>query len=88
MAFLNEQGLERLWAHITAKLGNKVDKESGKGLSTNDYTDEEKNKLSSMSVDIDNINALVGDTSVADQISNAIEDMTGISDDTILSICV
>ena len=29
-----------------AALGNKVDKETGKGLSTNDYTTEEKNKLS------------------------------------------
>ena len=29
----------------TTKLGNKVDKVSGKGLSTNDYTTEEKNKL-------------------------------------------
>ena len=70
------------------EIANKVDKESGKGLSTNDYTDEEKNKLASISGDIDNINALVGDTSVSEQISNAIEDITVISDDTILSICV
>ncbi len=31
---------------INSALGNKVDKETGKGLSTNDYTDAEKTKLS------------------------------------------
>lgn len=31
---------------LTAAVGNKVDKVSGKGLSTNDYTTAEKNKLS------------------------------------------
>lgn len=33
---------------IDSMLGNKVDKEAGKGLSTNDYTDEEKAKLASL----------------------------------------
>ena len=77
---------------------NKVDKISGKGLSTNDYTTAEKNKLagiaeganktivdselSSTSTDpvqnkvvnaaINDLNALVGDTAVATQISNAV----------------
>lgn len=32
-------------ANLTTDLGNKVDKEDGKGLSTNDYTTTEKNKL-------------------------------------------
>lgn len=45
MTFLNNTGLERLWSKITAKLDLKVDKVSGKGLSTNDYTTTEKNKL-------------------------------------------
>lgn len=45
MAFLDATGLAHLWEKITAKLGNKVDKVSGKGLSTNDYTTDEKNKL-------------------------------------------
>ena len=45
MAFLDSSGVTRLWQHIIAKLGNKVDKEAGKGLSTNDYTTTEKNKL-------------------------------------------
>lgn len=33
---------------ITQALNNKVSKETGKGLSTNDYTTEEKNKLASL----------------------------------------
>ena len=45
MAFLDSSGVTRLWQHIIAKLGNKVDKETSKGLSTNDYTTTEKNKL-------------------------------------------
>lgn len=45
MAFLNNAGLERLWAHIILKLNRKVDKVEGKGLSTEDYTTEEKNAL-------------------------------------------
>lgn len=46
MAFLEEAGLARLWEHIVARLGAKVDKVEGKGLSANDFTDEEKAKLS------------------------------------------
>lgn len=46
MSFLNKEGLERLWQHIILKLGNKVDKVEGKGLSEQDYTAEEKIKLS------------------------------------------
>lgn len=63
MAFLNEQGVERLWTHIVAKLGNKVDKVSGKALSTNDYTDDDKNKLISIfeqvSIDQAALNAML-----------------------------
>lgn len=36
-------------ADINAKINNKVDKVTGKGLSTNDYTTSEKNKLASLS---------------------------------------
>lgn len=39
-------GLNDLTATLTAAVGNKVDKVSGKGLSANDYTTAEKNKLS------------------------------------------
>lgn len=62
---------DRRWSHITDKFDTKVDKEDGKGLSTNDYTDEDKNKLADMSDNIDNISALVGDVSVSEQIANA-----------------
>ncbi len=56
MAFLNETGLRQVWDKIKTKINSiestisdideaKVDKVSGKGLSTNDYTTTEKNKL-------------------------------------------
>lgn len=48
MNFLNNAGLERLWAHILLKLNRKVDKVEGKGLSTEDFTTEEKEKLAAM----------------------------------------
>lgn len=43
--YLDEQGLTRLVSLIKEKLNTKVDKVEGKTLSTNDYTDEEKEKL-------------------------------------------
>ena len=48
MTFLNKAGLERLWAHILLKLNRKVDKIDGKSLSTNDFTNEDKEKLNSI----------------------------------------
>jgi hypothetical protein len=48
VAFLNNAGLERLWAHVLLKLNRKVDKVEGKELSTNDFTDEYKTKLDSL----------------------------------------
>lgn len=55
MAFLDKTGVERLWAHIISKLGEKVDMVEGKGLSTNDYTDEEKEKLANLTVGVGNV---------------------------------
>ena len=47
--YLDSDGLLYLWslikAHVTNSVANKVDKESGKALSSNDYTDEDKAKL-------------------------------------------
>lgn len=43
--FLDTAGLTYLWSKIKTALGKKVDKVDGKGLSTNDYTTAEKNKL-------------------------------------------
>ena len=42
------QVLKSLITELTAIVGNKVDKVSGKGLSTNDYTTDDKNKLESI----------------------------------------
>ena len=55
---------------VSTALGNKVDKVSGKGLSTNDYTTDEKNKLSGIAASAEvNQNAFsnikVGTTTVA-----------------------
>lgn len=48
MAFLDDAGLVKLWQHIQARLSNKVDKVAGKVLSSNDFTDEDKEKLTSL----------------------------------------
>ena len=50
MAFLSKEGVARLWAHIALKIDNKVDAVEGKGLSTEDFTAEEKEKLSKIGV--------------------------------------
>lgn len=55
MAFLDKTGLAHLWSHIVARLGTKVDKEDGKGLSTNDYTTEEKTKLAGIAEGATNV---------------------------------
>lgn len=54
MPFLDETGLARLWNHIVARLNDKISKVDGKGLSTNDYTTEEKNKLSALNKGVAN----------------------------------
>lgn len=45
--FLDSDGVIYLWSKITNRLFNKVDKVTGKGLSTNDFTDAYKTKLDS-----------------------------------------
>lgn len=49
MKFLDYDGLLYFWQQVKGKLNNKVDKEDGKQLSTNDYTTTEKNKLAGIS---------------------------------------
>ena len=44
--YLDKTGLALLWEKIKNALSGKVDKEAGKGLSSNDYTSDEKTKLS------------------------------------------
>lgn len=46
--FLGENGLLYVWQKIKTLMGTKVDKIDGKGLSTNDYTTDEKTKLSNI----------------------------------------
>lgn len=45
MKYLSYDGLKYLYGKILARLNTKVDKITGKGLSTNDYTTTEKTKL-------------------------------------------
>lgn len=52
---LDKTGLTRLWQHIVARLGTKVDKVEGKGLSTNDYTTAEKDKLAGIASGATNV---------------------------------
>lgn len=49
MAFLDLDGLSHLVQWFKGQLGGKVDKVSGKQLSTNDYTTAEKDKLAGLS---------------------------------------
>lgn len=43
--YLDQNGILYVWTKIKALLGGKVDKVEGKGLSTNDLTDELKEKI-------------------------------------------
>lgn len=61
--------LKGLITDLTTVVGNKVDKVSGKGLSTNDYTTEEKNKLSGIATGAQ-VN-VQSDWNVADSTSEA-----------------
>ena len=68
--YLDENGLIYYHSKIKTLLNGKVDKVSGKGLSTNDYTTTEKNKLSGIASGAEvNQNAFsnvaVGETTVA-----------------------
>lgn len=45
MTFLSKEGLNYFWQQICARF---VVSENGKGLSTNDYTNEDKTKLTSL----------------------------------------
>ena len=88
MAFLDRTGLERLWLHIVTKLGGKVDKEDGKGLSSNDFTTEEKEKLArlqeTVQIDIDNALNSTSENPVQNKVINsAIEARVNKAGDTM-----
>ena len=40
-----ETDYDKVWGKVKSVMGGKVDKVKGKGLSTNDYTEEDKQKL-------------------------------------------
>lgn len=54
MAWLDYDGLLYFWQKIKAKLNDKVDKVEGKGLSSNDFTANEKNKLDGIAANANN----------------------------------
>jgi len=46
--YLDKTGLALVWTKVKLLLADKVDKVDGKGLSSNDYTAEEKAKLANI----------------------------------------
>lgn len=70
MGYLSKSGLQILWTQILNLLKGKVDVVDGKGLSTNDYTTEEKEKLAELSsVVVKQINFIDG-SAVAPNVIN------------------
>ena len=67
---LDKTGVARLWYHIISRLSEKVDVVEGKGLSTNDYTDEEKSKLSGIEK---GANKTIVDSSLSDTSTNPVQ---------------
>ena len=70
MNYLGKTGLEKIWSKIKAKLETKVDKVTGKGLSTNDYTTAEKTKLSGIAT---GANKTVIDTALSSTSTNPVQ---------------
>ena len=64
---------------VANQIGSKVDKVDGKGLSTNDYTDDDKETLAAVNEAVENLNNLVGDTDVATQITDSIVSKSDVS---------
>lgn len=62
MKFLDENGLQYFWSKLKILLSNKVDKITGKGLSTEDFTSTEKTKLAGLSN--------YDDTSISSRVTN------------------
>ena len=70
MAFLDETGLAHFWNQILARLNNFVPVESGKGLSSNDYTTVEKEKLAAIE---EGANKTIVDTSLSSTSTNPVQ---------------
>lgn len=61
--YLDDNGVLYLGQKISTKLETKVDKEDGKGLSTNDYTTTEKEKLAGIATNANNYSLPIANTS-------------------------
>lgn len=61
---IDDNGLKKVWDMVMDRLGLKVDKEEGKGLSTNDYTTTEKNKLAGIAsgAEVNTVTSVAGKT--------------------------
>ena len=70
MAFLDETGLAYFWNQILARLNKFVPAEAGKGLSSNDYTTEEKEKLAGIEV---GANKTIVDSSLSSTSTNPVQ---------------
>ena len=73
--YLDKTGLALVWEKIKNALSGKVDKVDGKGLSTNDYTSDEKTKLANVATGAQ-VNVLEGiqkngtDVTITNKIAN------------------
>ena len=45
---MSNEELNKVWGKVKSVMGGKVDKIHGKGLSTNDYTTEDKEKVNNL----------------------------------------
>ena len=68
---------------VNNALGGKVDKVAGKGLSTNDFTDDYKNKLDN--IDLDNIGNVLGVTVNGQNVVDATDKIAKITIDDLAS---
>lgn len=69
--FLDQSGLQYFWQQIKNRLEGKVDKVDGKGLSTNDFTNAEKEKLANIAAGATNttVEDVLTSTSAANALS-------------------
>ena len=78
--FVSEGNLRHFWILLSNILDNKIDKISGKGLSTNDYTTAEKDKLAGIAAGATNV---VVDKALNASSTNAVANsaVAGVLDD-------
>lgn len=68
--YVDKDGLSYFWQKIKNKIDNKVDKVDGKGLSTNDYTVDEKIKLTNIE---DGANKTIVDSELSSTSENPVQ---------------